>query len=280
MKRRNIKCTLKKGRLSHEEKKNIEDWHSMMDLKELSERLNRSERQVKEFLDEYLANAPTLVAKRSETEEFKRELHASVFWRDLQEQFTVRQITYYENSYIEYRRQFKDMTPTEMKQLSQLITIDIYMNVHNVERRKTQEQIERLEKFISKEREKDINSLTVQEVSDLHMKDQFLLALKTSTEKKIGEFADLLKKHEDILKSLKSTRDQRMKNIDQEGKFMGILKELEIQSRRKDIGQIVGLVDLGIAKERARLATSIVYKDGEVDRPLLNSETVLFDEDE
>lgn len=276
MKKRNIKSTLRKGPLSDVDKRNIEDWVEFKTAEESARDLHRSLKQVKRYRDQYLANAPAVVVKRSESDDFIRELHACSNWQDIKEQFTDGELIFYENTYVGYRHQFKDMTSTELTQLYQMITLEVFMNRHNRDRRKIQEEIELFEKLVRKERELPEKERAVDKL--MHMEDA-LLACRSATGAKTKEFKDLLDKHSDIMKTLKGTRDQRIKNIEDRGKFIGILKELEITERRKAIGEITGLMDLAVAQEKERLAAPHQYMDKSIDQPILNSETCLPDED-
>lgn len=273
MKKRNIKSTLKKGMLSKNDKGLIEQWQASMDVKDIAQRLNRAPHQVEKYLREFLAHAPRLIAKRSETEELRRELGASEFWPEIRKQFTDTQLVFYENSYIAYRRQFKDLTSTEFSQLHQLITIDIFMSTHNIERAKTQDEIDRLERVLKKEKEKDWAKLSDNERNFIARMEDGLLSCKVSITSKLKEYDSLGGRHNDLLKSLKSTRDQRIKSLEDRGKFIGLLKELEVKSRRQDIAEILGLVDLSVDNARDRLMSPHKYKDGEIDSPLLNCDT-------
>jgi len=99
-------------------------------------------------------------------------------------------------------------------------------------------------------------------------------ACRTSTGAKSKENNELLAKHSAILKDLKSTRDQRIKNIEDRGKFIVLLKELEMESRKNSIAEIVGLMDLSVENEKKRLSKFHKFPDGNVDRPLLTPESI------
>src|ERR1700744_6392683 len=104
MKKRVIVNNIKKGPFSNIEKKNIEDWSIELDALDIAQRLNRSVKQVEKYLREYKANAPRIVAQRSETETLRRELHAASDWGEIKKQFTDSELVFYENAYINYRK--------------------------------------------------------------------------------------------------------------------------------------------------------------------------------
>lgn len=264
----------KKGFLSKDDKRYIEEMvvAGLEDV-EIAQKLNRPPKQVRKYRLEFVANAPKITVARTETAEFKRELHASAAWTEIKQQFTQRELIFYENSYIEYRRQLKDISTTEKTQLHQLITIDITMNRLQIDRKNFQEEVDRLEKFIALERKKTYSSLSRDEktyLSDCEAKVVTYKGLISQTNKEYQNFMD---KHGDILKSLKSTRDQRMKNVEERGKFVSLLYELEINERRRSISQETALNDMAAQKEEERLSQPYQYEDGTIDIPLLNYET-------
>lgn len=262
----------KKGPLSKEERKNIEDWVSTMDSIDIAKRLNRPLKIVDRYKQEFLAKAPRLIAKRSETEELMRELHSSGDWPLIKQQFTHLELVFYENKYVEYRRHFKEMTAMELSQLHQLITLDIKMQRHNIETRQVQESSERLNKEYNKLSNRDYASLDDDEKEQLTKIQGELTALKAASKNKTDEYNSLLGKHTDLLKSLKSTRDQRIKNNDNDGKFIGILYELEIQSRRNEMSFENAVHEMAKQKELERLSQIHRFGDGMLDQAILNHE--------
>jgi hypothetical protein len=276
VKKRNIQRHLRKGPLSIEDKRNIQDWVTFKTPEEMARDLNRSPSQIKRYRDQYLANAPAVVVKRSEADEFIRELHAGSNWLSIKEQFTDKELTFYENMYVNYRQQFKDMTSTELTQLYHMITLEVFMNRHNLDRRKIQEEIDVFEKFLQKERDLPEGQRDILKLTNM---ENTLLACRGASGAKTKEYKDLLDKHSDIMKTLKGTRDQRIKNIEDRGKFIGILKDLEVADRRKAIGEITSLMDLATAEEKERLSQPHQYMDKTIDQPLLNADTVLDDEE-
>ena len=276
MKKRNIKCKAKKGPLSNEEKKNIADWLSFKADEEIARDLNRVLSQVVNYKKEYLAGAPSLTVRYSEAEEYRRELHAQSNWLQTQREFTEEELLFYENSYVEYRHQFKDMTATELKQLYQLITLEVFMHRHNSDRMKSQREVERLEKLIAKEYSVEPPQRNIDKI---HLMEEQLIACRGASGGKTKEYKDLLEKHVELMKVLKGTRDQRIKNIEDRGKFISILKELELEERRRSIGEITGLMDLAVTVERERLSKPHQYADKMIDQPILNANTYIETEE-
>lgn len=278
MKPRKISLHIRRGMFSKQEKKNIEDWCVDKDSIEIANLLNRSVKQVDEYIKHYKANAPKIVAKRSEVEELRRELKSSNVWPSIKIQWTDQELVYYENAFIDYRTQIKDVNAVEMKQIHQLITIDLYMMRHNNERKKVQDDIDRIEKQLEKDLKIDMDGLTEKERislrNSIQHSQEFLLALRATSSSKTKEYKDLLDKHTDILKTLKTTRDQRIKSIEDRGRFMAILEELELASRRHNISEMVSLHELATAQEEDRLSQPHQFNDNTIDLPILSYKTV------
>jgi hypothetical protein len=270
---------VKKGPLSSADLKFIEDNCPTMDVLDISQRLNRAPKQVEKYKNEFLAKAPRIIAKRSETETLRNELHAGANWNVVKQQFTQLELIFYENQYIEYRRHFRETTHMELAQLHQLITLDIFMNRHNIDRKRAQDDIDRITKLLDKEYLRDRNTLTSQELGFITHNEQQVAALKAASTTKTREYKDLLDKHTDLMKSLKATRDQRIRSNQDQGKFIGILYELELESRRSSVSTENALAEMAKQKELERLSQPFQYNDKSIDIPILNHETNLPDYD-
>lgn len=275
--RKNKKSTnFHRGPLSKLEKRQIEELLLTTEDHEIARAIRRPLVQVQNYKKLYLSNAPIANVRRSEAEDLRRELHCHSSWQSIQKQFSGEELLFFENDYVEYRTQFKDMTPTELKQLQQLITLDVFMQRHNIDRIQNQEEVDRLSKLLKKEYAKPENLVDQQMILTMETQIQ---ASRAASVSRTREYKDLLEKHQGILKDLKGTREQRIKNLDQEGKFINILKELEIAERRKGVSEISGLMDLAVERERARLAAPFQYADNIVDQPILNYETLQPEEE-
>lgn len=263
--------TIKRGQLSNEEKKLIQDWIELKSDEDIARDLKRALKQVQEYKKLYLSSSPAIKAKRSEVEEAKRELRARPEWNQLQDEFIESELVFFENDYVALKQQFKELVHTEFKQVKQLITLDILMHRHMAERKRSQEEIERLERLLKREYDKPAGQQDIQVITQLETN---LQANKAASSQRTKEYKDLQEKHNDILKGLKSTREQRTKNLDQKGKFLEVLKMLTDEDSRRIVNEEIGFYKLGVEAEKKRLAALHKYKDGVVDRPLLTPETV------
>ena len=215
--------------------------------------------------------APVPNLRRTEDEELIIELHSQADWKMLQSEYSNKELIFFEIEYIGYRKQFKDLTKTEIKQLHNLIKLEIKMHRHDEDVMKANKDLDRMERLLKQLTDENSGTDT-QMIMELNTQIQ---ACRTSGgKKKSKENNELLAKHSAILKDLKSTRDQRIKNIEDRGKFIVLLKELEMESRKNSIAEIVGLMDLSVENEKKRLSKFHKFPDGNVDRPLLTPESI------
>jgi hypothetical protein len=262
---------IKRGRLSDEEKNLIRDWLEFKTDSEIAADLRRALPQVLEYKKVLLANSPAPLIRKSEAEQLKAELHARPEWKHIQSEFTDDELFFFENDYVELRRQFKQIVHTEFKQVRRLITVDILMHRHMTERKRSQEEIDRLEKLLRREYDK---SPALQDIPLITQLETNLQANKAASSQKTKEYKDLEEKHQSIMKDLKGTRDQIVKNVDQRGRFIEVLKMLTDEDARKLVNEEVGLYKLSAEKETKRLGSLHTYRDNIVDRPFLTPETV------
>ncbi len=278
MKKTRTKITnTRRGPFSNKEKKQIADFiESGKSLEELSLILNRSVKQISNYCNGLHLDKPAVALRRTEDEEFTIELHSQADWKMLQKELSQEELAYFEIEYISYRKQLGGLTKTEIKQLHQLIVLDIKIHRHAKDIMKDDKDIDRMERALNRlseniENNPNSNNQDQMMMNELQAQVQACRTAKTMRNK---EHNELIGKHRDILKDLKSTRDQRIKNVEERGKFIVLLKELEVESKRRAISEIVGLMDIAVDKERDRLAGYHRYSDGVIDRPLLNSETI------
>jgi chromosome segregation ATPase len=92
-----------------------------------------------------------------------------------------------------------------------------------------------------------------------------------------GRHDSYLMRINNVLKDLKGTREQRVKNIET-GKtsFVGLLKMLQDEDRRAAVGLELAMHQTAEAKELNRLTQLHTYMDGISDQPILTADTTAF----
>jgi len=108
-----------------------------------------------------------------------------------------------------------------------------------------------------------------------------IASLRGIQEGKSKEYSELNKSHVALMRELKATRDQRINKIeDTKRTWLDVIKQFAEEDYRLGQGRQNELVKLAVQKEGSRLADYHKFQNGELDRPILNSDTVGEDEDE
>lgn len=274
--------TARRGPLSNEEKERIKFWMIDKTAKEIGLLLNRPISQIDKYLEEIVP--PNFSVKNvgidiNERQAILRALHGDPSWTSLQKQFTPEELAFFENDFINYHKQFGELTTSETKQVYQLITLDIKTQRHNVDEMKNKEEINSIEKTLDKIRKEYKGLIPAgDEMAYMQFLENQLMGMRAAKVTHTKEYNDLIGKHQDILKALKGTRDQRIKSIEDRGKFMSILKDLELAESRHNIGEMIGLHELAMRKEKERLSQPFLYADKTIDQPILEPDNILLEE--
>jgi uncharacterized protein YeaO (DUF488 family) len=276
---RKVKSNTKRGKLSVEEKNRIQRLCETKSNEEIAQILRRPLETIEKYKVQYYTNHPDIKPRNEEAEKVRQELHNYFQWESFKKQFTAEELIMFENSYVELMLdQFElNILPAERKQVFQAITLEIFMARHNRERMLVIEDIARLERMLNAEYDaKDPTEMSESDRSRILTLEGQLNALRQSSQSKTREYKDLSDKYSSLIKELKGTREQRIKNVEQRNeKFTDILKQLEEEEIRNRIGVHMVIMDKAVEKEKDRLSSLHTYMDNTVDQPLLTPETVI-----
>lgn len=270
--------TIKRGRLSAEEKKQIEALCETKSDVEIGKILRRPAESVQLYRVEYLTNNPGLAGKKNEFMEIRESLHSHYQWESFKKEFSADELIHFEHSYIEWVSQFGgNILASERKQIFQAITIELFMARHNRERQSVQSDIDRMERLVALEfAAKSTEDMSPAEREKVQAITGQINAMRQTTQSKTREYKDLSDRYSAITKELKGLRQQRIDRIDVEGKnFIGVLKNLEDEELRNRTGTDMLIMNHAIDKEFERLSQYHTYMNGEVDFPLNTPEIVL-----
>ena len=232
----------------------------------------------------------TLVAVQVYMAELKLEANASVdivakhklrktrTWLQLQDEFNVSELEYFEEKYAQYISQFKeDVLVTEETQIFLVIKLEIMLHRNAKAKHGSSKEISRIvgirDEFISTFKlsapMKDHDRTYVLEL------DTQIQAQKTAEAARSGEFLKLEEKHQALLKDLKATREQRISRVESSREsFLAIIKKLQDQEERDSSGIHMELMKMVGEKEMDRLSEPHTYLDKVIDLPILNADTV------
>lgn len=211
----------------------------------------------------------------------RNEFRNTLEYKQLKDEFLDKEVEFFEHRYAKLVSQFKgDMLPSEETQLFLLIKYEILINRNLKDRRRALTDIEDLESRVQNlyGQEKELKEKEKDQLKNMEMQ---IVAARNAIDTKNSEFDKLTARHSAISKELKMTRDQRLSKIEN-GKqsFMDLIKSLQEEKVRKQMGDDAELMVIAENLERNRLAKEYVYADGASDRPLLSVDTVNYKEEE
>lgn len=255
---------------------------------ELARRLDRTTDVVERFLAKHLnKKGPAKAVPKEDAERLtiRQELKGSESWKVLKKEFNDEELRYFEEGYCKLMAQFKsDVLPSEEVQIFQSVKFEILMSRNLQARSKALADINFLEKMQSEFLTQFNNNPSKMSDDDravaLSMEQQ-LQAARSAEQTYTKEYVNLHTRHEALMKSLKSTRDQRVKDIaNSKQSFTDLLKVLMERDVQKREGRRMELMRLAAEKAKQDLGHEIRYEDGEWDRPILTAETIMYEDED
>lgn len=270
----------KRGRLGNDDMAYIRAHAYQESAEEIGLAIDRSAEVVQKFIDDNVA--PPKGSTPAEVEDVARitirqELLNSHAWKNLKHEFDEEELKFFEEAYIKMMAQMRDnVLPTEETQIFHSVKYELLMARNLRERKKFKDSIVALEDM---QREfvqgLDGKKTGAQKEYLLDLETQLNMA-KRNEQDRTTEYVKLQERHNDILKSLKSTRDQRIKQIENMNKdgYLSVLKDLSKRDEQEKQGRQIELVKLAGKKEYNRLGRPTKYEDGSEDSPILSADTV------
>ncbi len=254
---------MKKGRLSKTEMQFITESAEVMTVESIAEKLERDPVSISEFIKRNLQIGV------SDEEDAAFTLKKRPYWRELKLQFTENELDLFQYHWTNIIMQFKDnVIHTEELQVIDLIKLELLMNRSLKLSKSSNDQIEQLEERIRIERALDPEIAQIEQV--LNMERQ-VASLKASQESMTKDYRELQTKKNSMLKEMRATREQRVKDIEESKQtFVGFLKHLiSNPDVVKGYGMEMEKMRLAMEAERVRLSAYHTYEDGQIDQPFL-----------
>lgn len=262
----------KTGRFTKEEKRFIVENLGTMMAESIAKALNRRTENVQREIDKQTA----MVKPPAEIVAEKKRSKA---WDLLQKEFTSEEIKFIGQEYQRLIEQFhQNITPSEEIQLLDYVKMSVLVTRSNTQKKDLLEHIDETEKTLKEFAANNKSELKVNpEVMKIYGTIQDTLAsLEKAMSMKTDEFCKLQKQKDDILKSLKGTRDQRMKHSVDSGKFLTILEQYrEVQNQEME-SKHVELIRRSKEDIKKKWQEPFKYVTGEVDQPLMTPD--MYDE--
>ena len=269
----------KRGKLHKAEEQVIRDNINKLSIEEIARSLNRTTEPIARFIKDN-----NLISEQMDDAETRRIrlrgfLHSRNYWADVQKQFAADELETWEENWIQVFQQFReDCSYTEELDIKQLCNIEALINRNLSSTHQCRKNMDTIQQKLDAEYEKDKDMRDMQYIGNLEAQLSFM---RTAIPAYTTEFQKLCEKKDSVTKSLKATRDQRVKRIeDSKTSWIGVIRALEDAELRDRVGDEVELMK--IAKDRAydRLGQNHQYMDNKVDRPILNADTLDLEEGE
>ena len=260
---------MKKGRLSKQEQKFIQENHETLSAEEIAKKLDRDETSIANFI--------LTKAQNTEMREAAYDLKARPYWNDLIQQFSESELEMFVYHWGRIIGQFRDdVLPTEELQVIDAIKLEILMNRALKEQQRASDDISQLEKTIEKEKNRSIEDQDRDYIMNL---ERQIAIYRASVETLSKDYKELGTKKSGMLKDLKATREQRVKRLeDSKQSFIGWVKYLMGDGEfREGLGINMEKMRLASEAEREKLSAYYKYEDGAVDQPFLTPETIKDD---
>jgi len=267
---------MKRGRFSVEEMEFMSLNAEVLSPEAISKTINRSTESIKDWI---VRNVGISSAQKKEVA-VANELRTKPYFKELLNQFSHEELEMFEFHFKKMWSQFKDdVFHTEEMQIIDTIKLEVLMNRILRSQQSNQNEIISIERIIQGEKAVDKDQRDVDLIINM---ERQVAVLRASQETLSRDYKDLQARKSTMLKDLKGTREQRIKAIeDSKQTFASLVKKLATNENfRNNVGIEMEKMRLATEKEIQRLAEYSQYDDGLVDRPLLNSNTVNFGEDE
>lgn len=202
------------------------------------------------------------------------ELHAKHYWETVKSRFLTEEIPYFEQEWLTLYDQFssESVVHTDEIQMVDLITVQIFINRNLTRRKKVLQDIERAQNFVSAEESKD---LAMQDRQEMQLKKQIMVGGYAQLDTLSREQENLEERKERIFKSLKSTRDQRLKQVEDRSKnFFGLIQYLDQKLIREREGKLLALTGLSAKKVTEDYSKPLEFSPTDIDSPFLDSESL------
>ena len=254
---------MKKGRISKNEEKYIQENLHHMDARAIALALNRDPESVEDFIKRKFKVGAT------DEELATFDLEDRPYWKELKLQFTADELELFKYHWGRIIGQFKDnVIPTEELQVIDLIKLELLMNRCLKLNKSSTDDILMMEELVREQRGLDGGLQNRDEIFNL---ERQISSLKASQESLTKDYRELQTKKNAMLKEMRATREQRVKDIEESTKsFTGWITQLINEPEVcRGYGLEMEKMRLAMEKERKRLSAYHTYEDGQIDRPFL-----------
>lgn len=274
------KVKRKRGQLSVTEREFITDNCFKLSIKDMAKACNRTVTPIKRFLEDNRLAHSQMSKKETAIVQLKDKLELKHYWKELQLHFFDDELEYFEEQWTHLMHQFReDLTAAEENQVIKLITTDILINRSLREKKSLAISLNKRQKMIDKICDGD--NASAEALMAIAEAETFMELTRAQIKNLTKEHNDLLDKYQKLHKDLKVTRDQR-KRVADDGKktWSDLLKLVEDEDAKEKEGEMAAIISHAAEKSLEKMSEYHSYIDGEVDIPILNSNTVMKEDDD
>lgn len=264
----------KTGRISKIDKQYIKDNAFQKNFQQIADELDRDPHTVRDYIEKELNVKTTLATGAKPIISKGHSVRQEEFWPSIQQQFTEDELSMFEYYWEQINSQFNhDILPTEKLQVIDVIRYEILMARNLKQTHDFTKSLSNFQYQLQQEKSKEF----VEQDRDFIIKlETQITALGVSQVQLTKEVRELQQKKDALLTSLRATRGDRIKRIEdkKENFFSWLEKLIEDPDRRREMGIAMEKMRLSIIDEEIRLSAYHKYINGEIDKPLLCDRTI------
>lgn len=269
----------KVGRLSNKEKAFIKENASSMSLEEIAKALDRTVEPIQNEIRRITVKSGVAKEEIETQEILKIGLKQSAMWGQLKNELEPEEVSFFEERYLLLMKQFKDdVFASEESQIFKAIKYEIMLNRNAVLQKKINKEMRETDAEIDViQRKPKKTADDKMELDKLRFRSRELLEHRKKTSE---EYTRLDEKHQTLLEDLKATRKQRVDKYDNsKTTFLDIIKMLDQSDKADAEGREAEMMRIAMEKEDRRLGAVYKYADNTLDRPVLNGDTVNYEDE-
>lgn len=267
---------MKTGRLSNEEKYFIEKNADHMTAEQIADQLDR---QVEPIIKQLKRLGKTSNKKQTYAIQSEEDIKKSPEWKQIKAQFTESEQELFLYHWKETMAQFrKDVLHTERQQIIRTITLMLLCDQALTKQKETDDRVSLLKELVEEERRKEKEDRDMDLILNLERQIASYNAAKESLSR---DFKDLHTKQERAFEKLKATREQRIQKLENNKTTLAalvntLLKDPQFYQKE---GKELEKMRMAMEEQKWKHADLHKYDDGQLDRPLLNSSTVFYEDE-
>lgn len=268
-----VKSENRTGNWTKADLKFMEENHLSMSIADIAAQLQRNPETVAQYIKKRLGY--TEHEKYSKKATF--DIQKSPTWKNLIKQFSPDELDTFVYNWGNLMAQFKyDVLPSERMQLIEVCRLEAIINRISEKLYEVDILVKGAQAELDEQRLKPIEERDMSRIGRLEV---VISTCNTSHREMTREFKELLERKDTILKSMRATREQRIKQIldNKETIQTWMAKIVDDQDLRKSLGIEMRKQQLAMEVELARLSDYHTYADGSLEQPILSAETIKED---